>query len=131
MMDFFKINVVSRGKTNFEKAMMIGFNAWDDENLVKPQAEYYALLPDNTMILYSYNSSFIKCELKELPYKMNLNQAISFVWGFLENAKIKDPKPDIDGSIEPGWIDHQRDHAKKRLLPSNCIMDSCALLVRF
>jgi hypothetical protein len=102
-MDFFSIDVVSHGKTNFDKAMMIAFNAWDNENEDREKAKYYTILPDNTLILYSFEPSSKKENLKELPYEMNVKKAISFVWGFLEDAEIIDDYPDIDGSVEPGW----------------------------
>lgn len=100
---YFKIDITSKGKFNFENALKIAFNDFGNDDLNREQkAECYKILSDNTLILYFYNPSD-GINIHELPYKMNIEQIIPFVWGFLENAEIKDREPDIDGSVHPGW----------------------------
>ena len=54
---------------------------------------------ENTMILYWAKND--NCIL--LPYEMDVNQVVNFVWGWLEKTPPNYPEPDHDGDNGRGF----------------------------
>jgi hypothetical protein len=88
-MDNFCIDVVSEGEEHFKLAFKL---------LRAPFVVAWSYRPTKGLILYWYDSP----SNTKLPYKMTLEEAADFAWGWLCKQDFGS-KPDIDGDCEKGW----------------------------
>jgi len=96
-----KITYIS--KHVFELALKLCFTSEYEKDKLETVIAYR--IHNNTMYLYSYISSDQKntAEIIKFPYTMSLEQVTVFVWGWLENIKPTEEKPDTDGTVKQGF----------------------------
>jgi hypothetical protein len=111
-MDNFRFDITARSPEMLKLALKVAFELDDDKPYVygysmgpapKESAsaaggEWGANKAKARLVLYKYESA----KATPLPYKMNFEQALSFVQGWLQNAGYG-PQPDHDGSNSKGW----------------------------
>lgn len=98
-MDNFYVHIVSEGESNFKAAMRIIFQS--------QTAKYYGVNAENSrMILYWVDPKDCgkeKYNILPLAYEMNADEAIPFVWGWLQHATYS-RQPDHDGDNGKGFV---------------------------
>lgn len=87
----FELKVLAETKEQFELAMKLAFEAFN-------KASHWSVL-NNKLYLYWHESK----DTNKLPYDLNVNQAIEFVWGWLENQEPTGNEPNFDGSVHEGF----------------------------
>lgn len=93
------IKIRYRGKHVFDIAMQVAFTS-EYEKQTTTACAYKVV--DNKMFLLDGVKENDK-SIQLFPYKMNLQQCISFVWGWLENTEPIASEPDSDGSVNQGF----------------------------
>jgi len=91
-MDNRQIDITSEGEEDFNLAMRLA---------MKTNETVGYRIFENNMILY-WSESKHK-EFQPLPYKMNYEQTVNFVWGWLEKTKPLLKEPDHDGDNAYGF----------------------------
>lgn len=101
--DTFRFRFCSDKEADFALAMRLGFG--------KQKATHYAVTKTHGMTLY-----WIKADGSlELPYAMEIDAVIPFVWNWLKNASYSE-EPDMDGSVNKGYdiFNEQWGHVNKQ-----------------
>lgn len=95
------IDIQSVGKDKFKTVL----------NLFNSKIEGYLQDDEKGLILFAYipNSND---EINKLPYNMTMNQAVDFLYGWLEQCTYP-PEPDHDGSNEKGWRIYNNNNWKR------------------
>ena len=96
-MNNFHVKVQSEGKGHFELAMRLFFGTHQT-------AIAYEQCKDKGLILYGSKHK----DATELPYEMELGDAINFVWGWLKKTSYPQA-PDHDGDNGSGFIVYNED----------------------
>lgn len=98
-----KLNYTYRGKHVFDLAMRLAFTTEYEKDKLKGVVGYK--IHNNTMFLFDFYGESNKedKDYVKLPYVMNLEQAISFVWGWFDGVSPNENKPDSDGDVVKGF----------------------------
>lgn len=101
-MDNFKIDVASRDRDLFDKAMEIAFRGqWPDTKGQK--ASHWAHLKTGFVFFWCQPEGTFAAQA--LPYPMEWKQAADLAWGWVSNpdTKAENPYRGADGSTSKGW----------------------------
>ena len=101
----FRLVVESRGREHFVAAMKMCFDDF-------PTATHYKIDSAGMHLFWGKSMSVANAveEPIPLPYEMNVDAAIEFVWGWLQAAD-RGPEPDLDGSCKrDGFIVENTKH---------------------
>jgi hypothetical protein len=96
-----EIKVTAAGKEMFSLAMQISMNHFKN-------IEAYKIDKGHLVLSWCFDEKFPNGYSK-LPYKMNVGQAIDFVWGWLLANEPMEREPDTDGSTGKGFRLYHRD----------------------
>lgn len=90
-----------RSKKVFDLSIKLAFESEYDNEEIKVVGYTIA---NNIMYLHSFMADKYKPEnYIAFPYKMNIGEIVSFVYGWLSNTKPNYPEPDTDGHCEQGF----------------------------
>lgn len=89
------VNVTCIGKRSLELVLQLFFEE-------KTRVVKYQLNADGSLSLYEFWSDKDKT-VTNLPFSMNYDATVNFLWSWLLSRETKDygPSPDTDGSAEP------------------------------
>ncbi len=92
----YEFKLVGETKDQFDLGMKLLFQHWDKEG---NKAVAWKIDKD---VIFLFDIKTEKDGATLFPYPLEVEEAISFVWGWLKKAKIpeSDRYPDIDGSVE-------------------------------
>ena len=102
----FKLHLLSKGKVHFERAIRMAFAA----EAVGGSAVGYCKPAKNMIILFWHKDGMFEPNIsgghmpsQPLPFEVNVDQAIDFLWAWFESMGEDDlgQAPDIDGSVSP------------------------------
>jgi len=99
----FEVKVLSTGKAHFEQAMLLVFAGAPGGKATNYSVE------GGTMQLHWHTDS----KATPLPYAMDFNAAMQFVWNWLQSLgeEAYGEEDDCDGSIAKGWsVDNEIQH---------------------
>lgn len=96
-MDNRVINIRSVGEADFKASLRLLI----DSTIIG----YRVDAEKNRLILYKYKSD----KMTPTPYPMNIEQVISFAWGWFEQSKVNGNQPDHDGDNEKGFNIYNED----------------------
>jgi len=96
IMDNFHIDITSRVKAHFDEALRIAF-----DNAAGHKASHYMITEKHGMILFWHEEN----GAIQLPYEMTYEDAVPFVWGWLQKVDYDqyEEQLDHDGDNDKGF----------------------------
>lgn len=88
-----RIDISAEGKKDFELAIQLSMGKYE-----KFTTKGYRVF-ENKLVLYWTKSQ----QSIELPYEMNIDETINFVWGWLQKTPPIEQEPDHDGDNGKGF----------------------------
>lgn len=95
-MDNFRLSVGSEGEGHFKAALRLAFDHSPGQ-----KATHYRVTKEYGLIFYWTDPK--KEDVKELPYVMDYDAAVSFAWNWLKTADYGH-EPDHDGDNGEGFL---------------------------
>lgn len=98
----FEMRVVCEGRVHFERAVRIAFGAHSKAvAYCKPSPSQIVLLWHKNTTLRVSRDSDRHLPVEKLPYELDADKAIEFLWGWLQTVTKEEMgrAPDLDGSV--------------------------------